>query len=381
MDDNNKNFNQYVFLSTFARNLIELFVGTILFKIGFPLKSVVFYYFLVNAFSLLLCIPCSIICKKYSNKILSVIGILSFITLQIVLNYVNTNPIYLFITAFLFALYRRGYWISRRYYTLQVMNTKEIGKRYSIIAITNQLGVITSSYIGSLLLQYININVLTIISITLLLISMYYIFKLNFKHEINDTKIDLVEAIRITPKTSMLHIACYELQNVVKFFLPLYLVIYVKDTYTTIGIVSLIANIATLIFTYLYGLLINKDKNYLKLSILLVIIIKVLQINTSFILLMIVSFLEGFTSKMYEQSFHKEYIKLSKSYEFHNINFLYEIVQNSFRMIVVLVSFLFISDVKYMIYVTLSFMALALFVKFKLEPKDNNSEIIWEGSK
>ena len=43
MEKNKKLLNRYVFLSTFARNLIELFIGTILFNRGFDLKSVIFY--------------------------------------------------------------------------------------------------------------------------------------------------------------------------------------------------------------------------------------------------------------------------------------------------------------------------------------------------
>ena len=54
MEDNIKNFNRYVFISTFARNLIEVFVGTILLKMGFSLHSVIYYYLLVNNFIVIL---------------------------------------------------------------------------------------------------------------------------------------------------------------------------------------------------------------------------------------------------------------------------------------------------------------------------------------
>ena len=290
MNNNAKNFDRYVFLSTLARNLIEVFIGTVLFKIGFSLHQVIFYYLLVNIFSTVLGVPCTILAKKYSNKILSIIGISFFIILQITLNYVTVNTIYLYLIAFLFSVYRRCYWISRRYYTLQVIDKDNISKKYSKITIINQLGVMTSSYIGSILLDFFDISVVTIISIIILIFSVYFLYKLNFKHEKNNINIKLFETLKCVPKASMVHIACYEMQNVLKFFLPLYIFIYVKDTYTTVGLLNLIANLATLIFAYVYGTLINKNKNYLRLSIFLVLIIKVLQVNVVGISLMIISF-------------------------------------------------------------------------------------------
>ena len=48
-----------------------------------------------------------------------------------------------------------------------VMSNKNISVSYSIISIINQIGVITSAYIGSLILDFISIKVLTVISILL----------------------------------------------------------------------------------------------------------------------------------------------------------------------------------------------------------------------
>ena len=44
MDGNQKKFNIYVFLSTFARNLVELFIPIILYKFGYSVEEVLFYF-------------------------------------------------------------------------------------------------------------------------------------------------------------------------------------------------------------------------------------------------------------------------------------------------------------------------------------------------
>ena len=178
MEKNRSLLNKYVFLSTFARSLIELFIGTILFKAGFSLKEVIFYYLFVNIFSFIIAFPCIQIAKRKSNRILAIIGIFAFIAVQVALNCVQLSIWYLLLLSFLYALYRRAYWMSRRYYTLQVIDKNNTSKEYSFVSILNQLALLTSSYAGSLLLEYVSIDVITYISILLLLIGLYCVYKM-----------------------------------------------------------------------------------------------------------------------------------------------------------------------------------------------------------
>ena len=119
-----KKINIYVFLSTFARSLIEVFIPIIFYKYGYKLKDVVFYYLLINIFSLIFAYPFLKIAQKYGYKILAIIGIISFICLQVLINNMFNNILYIVLLALFHALYRRGDWISRRYYTLNVMPKK-----------------------------------------------------------------------------------------------------------------------------------------------------------------------------------------------------------------------------------------------------------------
>ena len=88
-------------------------------------------------------------------------------------------------------------------------------------------------------------------------------------------------------------------------FLPKF-EIYVKDNYQVVGIMNLLTNLATIIFAYFYGKKINEKDNYVRLSILFMSLVYFLKANSiSYILLVIVSFLEGIASKMYELSISK----------------------------------------------------------------------------
>ena len=378
MENNKKNFNRYIFLSTFARQLVEVFIGTILFKAGFNLRSVLCYFLLVNVFSTLIAYPLTALSKRYSNKLLTVMGIVNFILVQVALNYVTLNHMYLIILALLYALYRRCYWLSRRYYTLQIIEKQNISKNYSWISIINQIAVLVSGYIGSLLLEYVNIHVITGISSLLLLIGLYCIFKLDFEYEMNDTKLKLIETFKITHIGSIIHIGCYELQNVLQFLLPLYIIIYVKNTYTAVGLINLLAQLATIIFVYAYGTLIDKEKNYLKFSLIIFVISKILQVNSYGLTLFIITFITGLTSKMYEQSNSKEMLILSKNYEYHNYNLMYEFSQNVFRSVAIAICIFFVSDIRVMIYLVIGMISLPLLFKFNTDVKTHDSEVIWK---
>lgn len=369
MNKNRKNFNIYVFLSTFARNLIELFIPIILYKFGYSLKEVIFYYLLVNVFSLVISTICLKKLEKMNYKIFSFVGILAFLIMQILLNTITYSVWYLVLLGFLFALYRRGYWISRRFYNLFVISNKNVSMSYTIICIINQLGVVFASYRGALLLDFVSITALTVISITLFIISIIPLYFIDVKNEYKKDNIKYKDMLKDIGFKRLYLFGTYELLNVIKFLFPLYLTIYVKDTYQTVGFFSLFTNLATLIFAYMYGKKINNNRNFLNLSILLVVIIYMVKANTVSYLLILVSFLEGLFTKMHELSINKNYYELSKKYDFGKYNFVYENTQNLTRSLVVLL-LLFVGNIKVMIYINLIFILLGVFINDMLETKN-----------
>ena len=366
MDSNQKKFNLYVFLSTFSRNLIEVFIPLILYKFGYSLKEVILYYLLVNVILIIFAYPCIWISKKYSNRILSLIGIFSFIIVQILLNNLVYDMKYIFVLSFFYSIYRLGYWLSRRFYNLKVIHKKDISNTYSLISIVNQVGLILSSYVGSLFLDFISIEVLTIISIALFLISILPLYKLEFDHEKNDEKIEFIKTIKRIPIRNLYIFGAYESINVTKFLFALYLFIYVKDNYQVVGIMNLLTNLATIIFAYFYGKKINEKNNYVKLSIIFISLVYFLKANSiSYILLVIVSFLEGISSKMYELSISKEFYSMSKKFEYYNYNLVFEFNLSIFRTFVLLICYFFINDLKIMIYFSIVLILISSFMNFK----------------
>lgn len=376
MKENRKKFELYVFLSTFSRNLIEVFIPVILYEFGFELKEVIFYFFISNVFSLLLSYPCVMIARKFSNKLLTIIGIAGFVGTQMMLMNIQFGTWYLVLIGFLYALYRRGYWISRRYYNLKVMEKEKIASTFSVISIVNHLGVIVASYIGALMLDFVDVKTVTIISISIFVASLIPLALMKFKYEVSNEKLDVKSIVKEIPKRNLYLFGSYELLNVVKFLFALYLFIYVKDTYTTVGIYTLITNLSVLAFSYLYGKKIDNAKNFLKLSIVLTVVTYVCKANATGIILVIISFFEGIFTKMHEISISKEFYVLSKKFEYSSYNLLYEYIQNSVRSIALFILYIFNVDLKIMIYIVLSFMLAGAFMNFKyIEKEDHKGKI------
>ena len=366
MDSNQKKFNLYVFLSTFSRNLIEVFIPLILYKFGYSLKEVILYYLLVNIILIILVYPCIWLSKKTSNRTLSLVGIFSFIVVQILLNNIIYDMKYIFVLSFFYSLYRIGYWLARRFYNLKVIHKKDISNSYSLISIVNQIAIILSSYIGSLFLEFVSTEVLTLISVLLFLISIIPLYKLEFNHEKNDEKIEIIKTIKRIPFRNLYIFGAYESINVTKFLFTLYLFIYVKNNYQIVGIMNIFTNLATIIFAYFYGKKINEKDNYVKLSILFISVVYFLKANSvSYILLVVISFLEGIATKMYELSISKEFYAMSKKFEYYNYNLMFELVLSIFRTIVLFICYFFVNDLKIMLYISIGLIFISSLMNFK----------------
>ena len=364
LKDNDSKFNLYVFLSTFARNLIEVFIPIILLKNGFSFKEVMFYFLLANLFCVLIDYPFALFSKRFSNRALAIIGIISFFLLQIILNFIKLDTFYLINVAFLFAVYRQAYWMSRRFYNLKILRGTDLAKKYSIISVINQLGVVISAYVGSLILDYVNVTVLTLISIIIFTLALVVLYFLKFDHEKNSEKIEFIKTIKSIPKQDIFHFGCYELLHIIKFLFAIYIFMYIKDNYQTIGIVNVVTNVSIMLFSYFYGRYTDKKRNLLHLSILLVVLVYIFKANSINYLIILISFFEGIVLKMYEISLNSYLYNLSKKYEYYNYNLVYQIVINSFRTVVMFILYISNFDLRTMIYFTLLIILLGVFVPF-----------------
>ncbi len=367
---NSKCFNAYVFLSTFARKMIEVYIPLILFKFGYSLDETILYYMLVTVLSLIITFPILYLSKYIGNKKLSFIGVVTFIIVQVMLTQMIYSTAYIFWLALLYSIYRRAYWVARSYYMMVLVHEKDTSKEYSILSVINQFALMLSGYAGAWLLTFLDNKYVMLISFALFIFSTFFLVKLKIDEHPSE-KPSIRKAFRECPKRNIHVIGTYEILTITKFLFTLYVFINIKETYLAVGILELVSSLATMLFTYLYGKKINGKKDYLKLSIVLVTLVYLAKVNiTMAVPFGIICFLEGLVTKMHEVSIYKGCIKFSKKVGEYNANIIREFSQNLYRAILMILV-MFTDDLKVMIYIAIAMMFTGIFFNFKEEKLEN----------
>lgn len=369
MSRNEKHFNAYVVISTFGRALMEAFIPVVMFKAGYDFHGIAFYYMLMNLISFSITYPLAVLSKNFNNRILASVAIFAYIGMQFTLPYLDGTLPVIALVSLLYAIYRRCYWQSRRFYMLHIVRNKQIGKHYAIISILNQIALMGATYVGAMCLDGLEMNILIIVSGAIMFLGLIPLYRMKFKHERNTVKINLRKALRIIPAKNLFIFGAFELTNVVKFLFPIYVVMYVQDSYRAVGLVTVITDIAIMIFTYFFGRRIDvSKKDLMRLSTILVVIVFVIKVFSGNPILFIVSFLEGFVTKMHEMTVQRNFYLLSKKYEYNNYNLAYEMSLNFHRLLIATLIFVLPIDIRAAIIITLAVILVSVFIDFK-KPK------------
>ena len=358
MKDNRIKFNIFSFVSTFARSLIEIFISLYLFKNGFSIKNILLFYLLENLFAIFISYIFVKIGEKYKYHIIMYIGIIAFIVLQIVLNNIVNSIAYIFLIAFLYSVYRRGYWVSRRFYITNIIPKKDSSESFSIILILSQLSSILSGYLGAILLDNFSILSLTAISSVLLFISVIPLIGIKYKS--TNTKIELMKNLKKYDKRNYLAFSLYELNNLLTFIFPLYIAIYIQNSYVMAGSINAISNLAIILFIFVYGKII-KNKNYFVLSSILFIIMCVTKLFLYNYLILIIYFIEGIIKTMQNQSVNKIYFENRNEMDLTHYNLIYQLLEAVIRVVVV-IPLLFMNDIRIMVMFILIIISIELII-------------------
>ena len=293
---NIKSYNIYIFISTFTRNIIDIYSIVYLYQKGINIKNIICIYALIYFLGIFI----SILGIKIGNKIgykyiLIFSSIITSITFYIIN---NTNNIYL-ISLFI-SLSTFTYHPIKHYYGIKLLNKK------------NQVGnTLIFTYIASLFSSYIIINnikpkYLFIISIISIIPSLY-IKKENKENIINK---------KVIPNKKILFFIFDQFRIIFILLESLYLYT-ISNTIKYVTIFNIILTISSIIFIYILSNKININKNYKYLNIIFTVVLLLkLNINNQKVLLLI-AFLEGIGIK------GNELISTINLYETKELNYKY----------------------------------------------------------
>ena len=353
-------FNAFLFVSTFARSLIEIFVALYFFKNGFQLQSIVLFYLLENIYAVFLTYIFVRLGEKLRYSIVLYIGVAAFIVFQLMLNSPVDSLWYIVLSSFLYTVYRRGYWTARRNYATNIMPSKNSSGQFSITMVVTELASIFAGLLGGLVLDNFDSLTMTILASALLVLSVVPLFGMERKHAKNKTKIQLCKNLKKFNKLNVLAFSVYEITHLLTFFFPVFIALYIGNTYSMTGSMSAISSISVFVLVLSYGQLIKK-KNFFILSVLLFIAINCVKLVPIDYVFAVASFVCGIISRMFTQSTNKIYYESRNGMDPANYSLVYLFVESVARTIVS-VPLLFIGDVRIMLIYVLAVMAVGLFL-------------------
>jgi len=276
---NIKIYNVYIFVSTFTRNIIDIYSVIYLYKQGITIKNILAIYAIIYLLGSIISKSSIIIGNKIGYKyILILSSIITGLSFYIIRNTHNLYLIALFLSLSIFT-----YHPIRHLYGIRLLKKdKEIG-------ITLIL-----TYIASLLSSYLAIKELKIIY--LIIISIIGIIPALF---IKKEKPEIITYPKKIPNKKLSFFIFDQSKIIFLLLEPLYLYL-IMNNLSSVGIFNIIITIASIICIYLLTNKINITKKYKYLNIIFTIIL-ILKLNLeNKYLLFIIAFFEGLGIKINE---------------------------------------------------------------------------------
>lgn len=348
-------YNIFLFLSNISRNIVEIFSFVYLYQKGYKIKNILLFYSIYYLVGVFISYITIYLTKYIKRKVLLIISGLLYGVSFYYLSVMSMTNYNLVILSIILSTSSFIYHTIRHYYAMNLVDKVE-DKKIASILISAYLPIIFSSILGSYIVDKYSILVSSIIVIILSVISIIPLIFI--KDDITNNKIEY-------SKINSNKLVFFILEQFKVIFLllePIYLYLYVKKSLNYVGTFNILIGISSIIYLYYiaHRININKYFKYINIIFCLVLLLK-LNITNKYILL-IVALLEGLGIKSFELTSNKNIYNIENS----NINgylITCELIFCFLRSIICLIFYLFIDNVKAMLYISLVPIFLISFVK------------------
>lgn len=359
-----KKYNIFIFITSFAKLLVEIFIPLILYNMSFTIKEIILFLILKYSFCLLFIPVGYFIGKKYSVSTLMILSSIIFSITYIYLSQINRNLISLIILSILYSSYLMFYWLGRHMYGLSIIEDKKTTDNVSLYNIFTILGGLFSPFIGSYIIEKTNTLTLSTIVLVLMIISIIPLTKIK-KIKLNPNT-QIKHIIKSFPKTNYIFNTLDQLRYILYTVLPLWIYINIKSKYSYIGILNIITGLGSIIYIYLLSKKMDKNKkDYLSLSLLIMGIIYFLKITiTSNLAYLIITLFEGITKSSLDTITLRNTYVYQKNYCITSYIIFTEIINNIARTVFLIIFYIFNVPLKTMLLICILGIFLNVFVKY-----------------
>lgn len=359
-----KKYNIFIFITSFAKLLVEIFIPIILYNMSFSIKEIILFLILKYSFCLLFIPVGYFIGKKYSVSTLMILSSIIFSITYIYLSQINKTLTSLIILSILYSSYLMFYWLGRHTYGLSIIEDKKTTDNVSLYNIFTILGGLFSPFIGSYIIEKTNTLTLSTIVLVLMIISIIPLTKIK-KIKLNSNT-QIKHIIKSFPKTNYIFNTLDQLRYILYTVLPLWIYINIKSKYSYIGILNIITGLGSIIYIYLLSKKMDKNKkDYLSLSLLIMGIIYLLKITiTSNLAYLIITLFEGITKSSLDTITLRNTYVYQKNYCITSYIIFTEIINNIARTLFLIIFYIFNVPLKTMLLICILGIFLNVFVKY-----------------
>lgn len=359
-----KKYNIFIFITSFAKLLVEIFIPLILYNMSFTIKEIILFLILKYSFCLLFIPVGYFIGKKYSVSTLMILSSIIFSITYIYLSQINKNLTSLIIISILYSSYLMFYWLGRHTYGLSIIEDKKTTDNVSLYNIFTILGGLFSPFIGSYIIEKTSTLTLSTIVLVLMIISIIPLTKIK-KIKLNPNT-QIKHIIKSFPKTNYIFNTLDQLRYILYTVLPLWIYINIKSKYSYIGILNIITGLGSIIYIYLLSKKMDKNKkDYLSLSLLIMGIIYFLKITiTSNLAYLIITLFEGITKSSLDTITLRNTYVYQKNYCITSYIIFTEIINNIARTLFLIIFYIFNVPLKTMLLICILGIFLNVFVKY-----------------
>lgn len=359
-----KKYNIFIFITSFAKLLVEIFIPLILYNMSFTIKEIILFLILKYSFCLLFIPVGYFIGKKYSVSTLMILSSIIFSITYIYLSQINKNLTSLIILSILYSSYLMFYWLGRHTYGLSIIEDKKTTDNVSLYNIFTILGGLFSPFIGSYIIEKTSTLTLSTIVLVLMIISIIPLTKIK-KIKLNPNT-QIKHIIKSFPKTNYIFNTLDQLRYILYTVLPLWIYINIKSKYSYIGILNIITGLGSIIYIYLLSKKMDKNKkDYLSLSLLIMGIIYFLKITiTSNLAYLIITLFEGITKSSLDTITLRNTYVYQKNYCITSYIIFTEIINNIARTLFLIFFYIFNVPLKTMLLICILGIFLNVFVKY-----------------
>ena len=359
-----KKYNIFIFITSFAKLLVEIFIPLILYNMSFTIKEIILFLILKYSFCLLFIPVGYFIGKKYSVSTLMILSSIIFSITYIYLSQINKNLTSLIILSILYSSYLMFYWLGRHMYGLSIIEDKKTTDNVSLYNIFTILGGLFSPFIGSYIIEKTSTLTLSTIVLVLMIISIIPLTKIK-KIKLNPNT-QIKHIVKSFPKTNYIFNTLDQLRYILYTVLPLWIYINIKSKYSYIGILNIITGLGSIIYIYLLSKKMDKNKkDYLSLSLLIMGIIYLLKITiTSNLAYLIITLFEGITKSSLDTITLRNTYVYQKNYCITSYIIFTEIINNIARTLFLIIFYIFNVPLKTMLLICILGIFLNVFVKY-----------------